>query len=119
MPLYELFSITRAPAATAGSILPDAQAKIRDVMRRSAIKLFGEKALIRDIRFMGIKRLPYRMKLGADYQYEGAYWLMHFYSGSQAVRRVGRDLSLDPDMIRCTILKKGDKLKDYAMQTDQ
>jgi small subunit ribosomal protein S6 len=87
---------------------------LADIMTRTAKRLFTESALIRDIKYMGTRQLPYRMKVAGEYHTSGAYWLMYFYGGPQSVKRLRKQMEADTDIIRSTFTKQGDKLKDYV-----
>lgn len=109
MPLYELLSISRVPAQQHIQ-----NQFLTEIMSRTAKRLFKEHSLIRDIKYMGTRQLPYRMKLAGEYQVTGAYWLMYFYGGPQSIKRLKRELQGDTDIIKCTFTKQGEKLKDYV-----
>ena len=109
MPLYELLSISKVPIQTSLQ-----STFLHETIKKTATRIFKENSLIKDIKYMGTKALPYRMKAGSEYHTQGAYWLIYFYSGPQSIKRLRKDFESDKNLVRTTITKSGSKLKDFV-----
>ena len=64
MPLYQLFVISRPFSQVISSTNQAQKDGIAAVIKRTAMRLIESDSVLKRIEFMGVRNLPYRMRLG-------------------------------------------------------
>lgn len=100
--------------------------KLKGAIKSTAEMLMDAQSQVRNIEYLGHKALPYRMKHQEEYRYDGryyssilcmlsyyvlSYWLINFYGSPQIGDLIRDKLKFNDEIIRYTLLKKADKLK--------
>ncbi|KAI9372724.1 ribosomal protein S6 [Aspergillus egyptiacus] len=101
--LYELIAVVR----------PGSLHEVRDIARNAGIQVLRSGGVVRGYTNWGVFRLPKpTTKHQARYS-EGHHFIMRFDSSGPVQTAVRRTLSLDPRMIRFSVVKLGDKLEEF------
>ncbi|PAV18693.1 ribosomal S6 [Pyrrhoderma noxium] len=87
---------------------------VKDLVTQSAKLLLDNGSPIREIKFLGTKSLPQRMKRHKAYHTIGDYWTMNFDTSPRLLARLNDQMRSDPRVIRWTMLKLGEKLEDVV-----
>ncbi|KAJ3333152.1 hypothetical protein HDU76_011069 [Blyttiomyces sp. JEL0837] len=125
MPLYELLCIARMGAAQAATAKGNATAAAEliggsqfaiaaQVARTASLHVLDRGGVVRNIRAIKADQLPYRMKRHQEIFTNGSYYCMQFDSSPETMDSLRRALHFDERVIRSTIIKLGDSLKDVS-----
>ncbi|PVG02360.1 hypothetical protein CPB86DRAFT_804659 [Serendipita vermifera] len=83
---------------------------IRTLVKTSAMHIFDSGGVVRDIRFLGTRVLPAKMKRHTRAQTLGDYWVMNFDANPKIMEELQARLRQDPTVLRSTTLKVGSQL---------
>ncbi|CAG7850516.1 SubName: Full=Uncharacterized protein {ECO:0000313/EMBL:CCA67582.1} [Serendipita indica DSM 11827] len=92
---------------------------IRTLVKTSAMQVFNAGGVVRDIRFLGTRILPARMKRHTRPQTLGDYWVMHFDANPKIMQDLEARLRQDPTVLRWTTLKLGSSLMKSVQHPSQ
>ncbi|KAJ3347973.1 hypothetical protein HDU83_001628 [Entophlyctis luteolus] len=130
MPLYDLVCISRltkplalgekvAESATAkavGSVLSSNTGMLSDavkpLMRTVALRVLDSGGVVRGFQKSSELDLPYRMRRHQETFSQGLTWAMQFDASPRAMAGLRRDLSFDERVIRFSVVKLGDSLRE-------
>ncbi|GHJ89289.1 hypothetical protein NliqN6_5691 [Naganishia liquefaciens] len=111
MPLYELVCI----AAHNPSTNKDLYSLVHNV----ASTVLRTGGVVRDIKNMGVRKLPQRMRRHQQYYTVGDHFSMTFDTSPPVLARLNETLRSDPGIIRWTMLKKGSTMQQgYGAEGD-
>lgn len=80
----------------------------------SAKMLLDNGSVVREIRYIGLRTLPQRMKRHKQHHEFGDYWSMHFDAPPSLVSQLNKYMQTDHRVVRWTTLKLGERLTDVA-----
>ncbi|KAL3444505.1 ribosomal protein S6 [Aspergillus insuetus] len=102
--LYELIAIVR----------PGSLHEVREIARNAGIQVLRSGGVVRGYTNWGVFTLPKpTTKHQARYN-EGHHFIMRFDASGPVQTSIRRTLSLDPRMIRFSVVKLGDKLEEVG-----
>ncbi|KAL5523762.1 hypothetical protein ACEPAG_7935 [Sanghuangporus baumii] len=108
MPLYKLFCIA--------AHYPEYR-HIKDLVQSSAKFLLDQGSVVREIRYLGLKNLPQKMRRHKHNHIIGDYWHMNFDASPTALKQLNDRMQSDHRVVRWTMLKLGERLADVADAT--
>ncbi|KIM30659.1 hypothetical protein M408DRAFT_328194 [Serendipita vermifera MAFF 305830] len=85
---------------------------IRTLVKTSAMHIFDSGGVVRDIKFLGTRILPSKMKRHTKAQTLGDYWTMEFDANPRTMDELQKRLRQDPTVLRSTTLKLGSQLME-------
>ncbi|KAL2828424.1 37S ribosomal protein Mrp17 [Aspergillus cavernicola] len=100
--LYELIAVVR----------PGSLNEVREIARNTGIQVLRSGGVVRGYTNWGIFRLPSPTTKHQARYTDGHHFIMRFDSAGPVQSAVRRTLSLDPRMIRFSVVKLGDKLEE-------
>ncbi|KAK8854822.1 ribosomal protein S6 [Kwoniella newhampshirensis] len=107
MPMYELFCIAVHN--------PQSSVNLRSLINSLSNQVHTSGGVVRDLKNLGINlTLPQRIRRMRQYHSRGDHFTMTFDTSPIVLRRLDETLRRDPSIIRWTVLKKADKVKDLA-----
>ncbi|KAL5507304.1 hypothetical protein ACEPAH_6760 [Sanghuangporus vaninii] len=105
MPLYKLFCIA--------AHYPEYR-HIKDLVQSSANFLLDQGSAVREIRYLGLKNLPQKMRRHKHNHIIGDYWHMNFDASPTVLQQLNDRMRADHRVVRWTMLKLGERLADVA-----
>ncbi|KAJ3071483.1 hypothetical protein HDU98_005255 [Podochytrium sp. JEL0797] len=125
MPLYDLVCIARrtkpravgaAAASTLGMFSEDEskwkEEIVKPLMKTAAIHILDNDGVVRGFQRMQAMELPYRMRRHQETFSHGITWAMQFDASPETMAGLRRALSMDERVVRYSVVKLGDSLKD-------
>ncbi|WWD19030.1 ribosomal protein S6 [Kwoniella shandongensis] len=107
MPMYELFCIAVHN--------PQSSVNLRSLINSLSNQVHTSGGVVRDLKNLGINlTLPQRIRRMRQYHSRGDHFTMTFDTSPIVLRRLDETLRRDPSIIRWTVLKKAEKVKDLA-----
>ncbi|KZO98854.1 hypothetical protein CALVIDRAFT_424273 [Calocera viscosa TUFC12733] len=103
MPLYELQCITAHFTQ---------YAHIQSLVKVSAQGIIARGGVVREIKSLGTKALPQRMRSHKTWHDIADYWIMRFDASPKSMKTLTAALKQDPRVVRWTTLKLGERLQD-------
>ncbi|KAL2005993.1 hypothetical protein VTN00DRAFT_9647 [Thermoascus crustaceus] len=100
--LYELIAVVR----------PGSLNEVREIARNAGIQVLRSGGVVRGYTNWGTFRLPKPTTKHQARYTEGHHFIMRFDASGAVQKAVRRTLSLDPRMVRFSVVKLGDKLED-------
>ncbi|RMZ89558.1 hypothetical protein DV736_g3205, partial [Chaetothyriales sp. CBS 134916] len=98
--LYELIAVVR----------PGSLSNVREIASSIGSQILAARGVIRGLRNWGQFDLPRPTTKHQNQNFQGHYFVMQFDSSIATLNGVKRQLSLDPRMIRFSVVKMADKL---------
>ncbi|PCH43542.1 hypothetical protein WOLCODRAFT_138421 [Wolfiporia cocos MD-104 SS10] len=105
MPFYQMLCIT--------AHYPEYR-HIKQLVEQTAKQVMNSGGVVRRIYSMGTLSLPQRMRRHKEYHQIGDYWTMHFDAAPRVLKELNMVMRRDPRVVRCTVLKLGDKVEDVV-----
>ncbi|KAL2841549.1 ribosomal protein S6 [Aspergillus pseudoustus] len=102
--LYELIAIVR----------PGSLHEVREIARNTGIQVLRSGGVVRGYTNWGVFSLPKPTTKHQARYTEGHHFIMRFDASGPVQSSVRRTLSLDPRMIRFSVVKLGDKLEEVG-----
>ncbi|KIR58880.1 ribosomal protein S6 [Cryptococcus bacillisporus CA1873] len=114
MPLYELFCI--AVHNPVSSVRVDTfSVNLRGIVNIVSTQVHQSGGVVRDLKNLGINMtLPQRIRRMRQYYSTGDHFTMTFDTSPIVLKRIHETLRSDPSIIKWTVLKRADKVKDLA-----
>ncbi|KAL2865394.1 mitochondrial 37S ribosomal protein bS6m [Aspergillus lucknowensis] len=100
--LYELIAVVR----------PGSLHEVREIARNAGIQVLRSGGVVRGYTNWGVFRLPKPTTKHQARYTDGHHFIMRFDASGPVQTAVRRTLSLDPRMIRFSVVKLGDKLEE-------
>ncbi|ODN78807.1 ribosomal protein S6 [Cryptococcus amylolentus CBS 6039] len=107
MPLYELFCIAVHN--------PVSSVNLRGIVNTVSTQVHQSGGVVRDLKNMGLNlTLPQRIRRMRQYYTKGDHFTMAFDTSPIVLKRINETLRSDPSIIKWTVLKRAQKVKDLA-----
>ncbi|KAG7529409.1 hypothetical protein FFLO_05681 [Filobasidium floriforme] len=106
MPLYELVCIA--------AHVPPPNRELHQLITNLSSRVMRTGGVVRDIRNLGSRTLPMRMRRHQQYYTEGDHFSMLFDTSPPVLATLNESLKNDPGVIRWTMLRKGTTIKDLV-----
>ncbi|RPD63857.1 ribosomal protein S6 [Lentinus tigrinus ALCF2SS1-7] len=87
---------------------------IKDLVTRVATHVLDNGGVVRGLNSWGTRTLPQRMRGVNQFHTIGDYWTMQFDASPNTLRSLNKIMRHDPQVIRWTSLKVGEKLEDVV-----
>jgi len=87
---------------------------IKDLVHHSASHILKNGGVVRKLTSWGTLSLPQRMRRHQQYHTVGDYWTMAFDASPKLLNTLRRSMRDDPRVIRCTVLKQGERVQDIV-----
>ncbi|KAI9337933.1 hypothetical protein BDR26DRAFT_863319 [Obelidium mucronatum] len=119
MPLYDLVCIARHskqafPGLSRGKPVDDAVEIVKPLMKTAAIHVMNNGGVVRGFQSLPGLNLPYRMRRHQEIFETGRTWSMQFDASPATMAGLRKALSFDERVIRYTVIKLGDSLKEVT-----
>merc|ERR1712183_1236054 len=96
MPSYEIFAIIRSTMTG-----PEIASMYKGIVTR----ITNVDGVVRNIKNMGVRPLPYRIRRLKDNHYEGRYMVMQYDGSPKIFPEVRYDVELQPNVVRMECVK--------------
>ncbi|WVQ74888.1 ribosomal protein S6 [Cryptococcus sp. DSM 104548] len=107
MPLYELFCIAVHN--------PVSSVNLRGIVNTVSTQVHQSGGVVRDLKNLGLNlTLPQRIRRMRQYYTKGDHFTMAFDTSPIVLKRINETLRSDPSIIKWTVLKRAQKVKDLA-----
>ncbi|KAI0743843.1 ribosomal protein S6 [Daedaleopsis nitida] len=87
---------------------------IKGLVTRVATHVMDNGGVVRNLESWGTRTLPQRMRKGRHYHNIGDYWAIQFDASPTTLRSLNTIMRHDPQVIRWTSLKVGEKVEDVV-----
>ncbi|KAF0439040.1 30S ribosomal protein S6 [Gigaspora margarita] len=110
MGFYELLCISRANLM---------EINLKNLVKITAKYVLEHGGVVRGFENWGTMPLATRTRRHQEYHTDGHFWLMHFDTNPVVLAEIRKRLNSDPRVIRCNIVKFGNKLEDIVTRPDK
>ncbi|KAG0222582.1 30S ribosomal protein S6 [Mortierella sp. GBAus27b] len=110
MVFYELFCISRARLV---------EANLKDLVKQTSLIVMNKGGVVRNLKPLGEKQLPYRIKKHQEYHVQGFQWTMQFDANPTALNELNKRLKVDPRVLRHAVIRLGSKLEDVVASPEK
>ncbi|KAK3815297.1 MAG: 30S ribosomal protein S6 [Benniella sp.] len=110
MVFYELFCISRTRLV---------EANLKDLVKQTSLIVMNKGGVVRSLKPLGEKQLPYRIRKHQEYHVQGFQWTMHFDSNPSAITELNKRLKVDPRVLRHAVIRLGSKLEDIIASPEK
>ncbi|XP_031555890.1 28S ribosomal protein S6, mitochondrial-like isoform X2 [Actinia tenebrosa] len=76
-----------------------------NLLRQTCKSIMDKGGVVRKLENLGQQKLPYRMRAHADWHNHGRYFLLDFDISDKHLSQLGKELKMDPDVIRPRVVK--------------
>ncbi|KAF8976735.1 hypothetical protein BGZ46_008028 [Entomortierella lignicola] len=109
MVFYELFCTSRTLV----------EVNLKDLVKQTSLIVMNKGGVVRNLKPLGEKRLPYRIRKHQEYHMNGYQWLMQFDANPTVVNELNKRLKVDPRVLRHAVIRLGSKLEDVVASAEK
>ncbi|KAF9542888.1 hypothetical protein KI688_006204 [Linnemannia hyalina] len=110
MVFYELFCISRTRLV---------EANLKDLVKQTSLIVMNKGGVVRNLKPLGEKQLPYRIRKHQEHHVQGYQWLMQFDANPTVVNELNKRLKVDPRVLRHAVIRLGSKLEDIVASAEK